>query len=722
MSRLTITFDSKWLDDRRSNGVRVVRQLEKWVASDESVKLVSSSPTSLTVEMTPTYRGDFAEALRRQLVETFGEESPWQHATFAGDVEGLDVPKVQVGKHKETSEAPRPDAAAEDKPEDGESKSEDDESESEDGESESEDGESKPDGKTPSDPGKVVDEICASVPMRHSREMADYVRETASIIPTLQKLGVASNLWHQHLLLAMDEGYGRSDFLSGLVRLYSAFGLLNGEVDEGTVREIIVCTSPEESDDRYRLTWKEALDIAGRMARANEKSGGSARAVLYLDVSAWQDKLATGEVKRYLRWLNRCTGSFLVVFRVPFISAHVLRDVSDALNDILNVRTLAVPPLPIGDMTDYARAKFEEQGFSLAPEATDAFEQWILYEKGDDSFFGYKTMDKIVQRAIYEKAHANSVAGSEDRTLRVEDIQPFSRSRGGGDDPVAELDALVGLDSVKQRLREIIVQIQTQKSLASKGRKVKRPAIHMVFTGNPGTGKTTVARLVARMMRDAGILPKGHLFEVKGLDLCGKYVGHTAPKTSAYCRDAYGSVLFIDEAYGLFRDNGYDGDYGREALDTLVAEMENHRDDFCVIMAGYKDDMETMLTGNIGLKSRIPFAVEFPNYSRAELEKIFFSMLEGNFDYERGLKNAVSEFFAKIPDEVLKAKEFSNARFVRNLYERVWGKAAYRQSFNGEGPIRILASDLVGATEDREFKRLLSDRTSDRRPIGFGIN
>ena len=97
-------------------------------------------------------------------------------------------------------------------------------------------------------------------------------------------------------------------------------------------------------------------------------------------------------------------------------------------------------------------------------------------------------------------------------------------------------------------------------------------------------------------------------------------------------------------------------------------------------------------------------------------------MIDGNFDYERGLKGAVKDFFTKIPDEVLKAKDFSNARFVRNLYERVWGKAAYRQSFNGEGPIRILASDLVGATEDREFKRLLSDRTSDRRPIGFGIN
>ena len=700
MSRLTISFESAWLDDRRSSGVRVVRQLEKWISRDDAVKLVSSSATSLTVEMKPAHRAEFAEALGRELAEAFGEEPPWRHATFAGDVDGLDVPRAHAERRKEAEEAPRQDAAAAAKPA----------------------GNVAASAEMPPDPGKVVDEICASVPVKHSREMAAYVRETAAIIPMLQKMGVASNLWHQHLLLAMDEGYGRSDFLSGLARLYAAFGLLKGDVGEKTVREIILCADPGESDGRYRLTWKEALDVARDMARANEKNGLS-RAVLYLDISPWQGRLATSEVKRHLRWLNSFTGSFLVVFRVPFIEAHVLRDVSDALNDILNVRTLAVPPLPIGDMTDYARSEFTEQGFTLAPEASDAFEQWILYETGDDSFFGYKTMDKMVQRAIYEKARANCASGLEDRTLRAGDIQPFARGGVSDDDPAAELDALVGLDTVKQRLREIIVQIQTQKTLAAKGRKVKRPAIHMVFTGNPGTGKTTVARLVARMMRDAGILRKGHLFEVKARDLCGQFIGETAPKTNAYCRDAYGSVLFIDEAYSLFRDEFSSArDYGREALDTLVAEMENHRDDFCVIMAGYKDDMDAMLKGNAGLRSRIPFEIEFPNYSREDLERIFFSMVDGNFDYERGLKGAVKDFFSKIPDEALKAKDFSNARFVRNLYERVWGKAAYRQSLHADEPLRILASDLAGAAEDREFKHLLSGRAADRRVIGFGIH
>ena len=700
MSRLTVSFDSKWLDDRRSAGVRVVRQLEKWISRDDAVKLVSSSATSLTVEMKPAHRADFAEALGRELAKTFGEEPPWRHASFAGDVEGLDVPKAHAERRQEAEEEPRQDSApaALSKPEGNDSTS----------------------AEAPPDFGKVVEEICAAVPVKHSREMAAYVRETAAIIPMLQKMGVASNLWHQHLLLAMDEGYGRSDFLSGLARLYAAFGLLKGDVGERTVRELIVCANPEESDGRYRLTWNEALDVARDMSRANEKNGLS-RAVLYLDVSAWQGKLATTEVRRHLRWLNRFTGSFLVVFRVPFIEAHVLRGVSDALNDILNVRTLAVPPLPIDDMTDYARASFAEQGFTLAPEASNAFEQWILYEKGDDSFFGYKTMDKIVQRAIYEKALSNCRRKTEDRVIGIDELKAWSNA-DKEDSPVVELENLVGMDAVARRLNEVIVQIKTLQEMVAKGKKVERPAIHMLFTGNPGTGKTTVARILARMMQKAGILRKGHLVEVKGRDLCGQYIGETAPKTSAFCRDAYGSVLFIDEAYSLFRDEYSSArDYGREALDTLVAEMENHRDDFCVIMAGYKDEMDAMLKGNAGLKSRIPFEIEFPNYTREDLESIFFSMLDGTFDYELELKSAAKDFFAKIPDEVLNAKDFSNARFVRNLYERVWGKAAYRQSLHAGEPLRILASDLAGAAEDREFKHLLSDRASDRRVIGFGI-
>lgn len=704
MSQIIVKFKKEWIDQQRAKGVRVVRQLEKWLESVDGVSLKSSTGTGLTVEVPPAGRERFLKGFAEHMKESFGESDPWAHATFAGDLAGLNVPQGGNGEAKEKTEEgeePSPEPSATAAPVGAKS------------------GKIDEAGAPPPDPRETLEDICSRVPIRHSRELEAYVRETAAVIPTLQKMGIESSLWHQHLLMAVDAGYGRSEFLASLARLYKAFGLVNGELDKKSVREyILLPKGKEHAADGYRVTWDTVLEAAHDMERSNTRNGIS-RVVLYIDISAWQSSLSSSEVKVRLRRLNSLCGTFLVVFRVPFLEGHVLRETADALNDILNVRMIAVPPAPVDDMVDYARDALAANEFRLADDATGAFEQWILREKVDDSFFGYKTMDKIVQKIIYEKALSNCRRKEEDRVIGVNDLK-VSSNTDTEDRPVAELAKMVGMEEVARRINEVIVQIQTLKELAAHGKKVERPAIHMLFTGNPGTGKTTVARILARMMQQAGILRKGHLVEVKGRDLCGQYIGETAPKTSAICRDAYGSVLFIDEAYSLFRDEDASSrDYGREAMDTLVAEMENHRDDFCVIMAGYKDDMDAMLKGNVGLRSRIPFEIEFPNYSRDDLEKIFFTMLDGTFDYEDGLKEAVHEFFAALPEETFKSKEFSNARLVRNLYERTWGKAAYRQSLEGGGDIRILKSDLAGATADSEFKKLMK-KNFERRAIGFG--
>ena len=702
MSQIVVTFKKDWIDQQRAKGVRVIRQLEKWLATVDGVSLKSSSGNGLTVEVQPAGRERFLKGFAAHMTEDFGESDPWEHATFAGDLAGLDVPHGGVAP-KEEAEPPaeRRPAPASSAP--GAAKS----------------GKIDEAGTAPPDPKETLGDICSRVPIKHSRELEAYVRETAAVIPTLQKMGVESMLWHQHLLLAVDAGYGRSEFLASLARLYKAFGLVKGELDSKSVREyILLPKGKEQAADGYRVTWETVLEAAQDMNRSNARNGIS-RVVLYIDISAWQSSLGTAEVKTRLRRLNSLCGTFLVVFRMPFLEGHVLREASDELNDILNVRTIAVPPAPVDDMVDYGRDALAASEFRLADNATGAFEQWILREKVDDSFFGYKTMDKIVQKVIYEKALSNCRRKVEDRVIGIEDLK-VSSNADSDDHPIAELAKMVGMDAVARRINEVIVQIQTLKELAAQGKKVARPAIHMLFTGNPGTGKTTVARILARMMQQAGILRKGHLVEVKGRDLCGQYIGETAPRTSAICRDAYGSILFIDEAYSLFRgEDASSRDYGREAMDTLVAEMENHRDDFCVIMAGYKDDMDAMLRGNAGLRSRIPYEIEFPNYSREDLEKIFFTMLDGTFDYEDGLREAVHGFFADLPDEAFLSKEFSNARLVRNLYERTWGKAAYRQSLAGGGDIRILKSDLAGATADSEFNKLMK-KNLERRTIGFG--
>ena len=283
-------------------------------------------------------------------------------------------------------------------------------------------------------------------------------------------------------------------------------------------------------------------------------------------------------------------------------------------------------------------------------------------------------------------------------------------------DPRELLSKLIGMADVKRHIEEIVIQIKTQKEMAAQGLVLERPCIHMMFTGNPGTGKTTVARILARLMKEEGVLRKGYFYEITGRNLCGRYIGETAPKTSMYCRDAYGSVLFIDEAYSLYQGDGKD--YGKEAVQTLLAEMENHRDDFCVILAGYKSEMEQLMTINPGLESRIPYVIHFPNYTREEMEQIFFAMMDGTFTYEESLKETVHDFFESIPDSMMEDESFSNARLVRNLFERAWGKAAYRRSLSGEVELEIRKEDLQSASEEGEFKKLLEKKNAHKR-IGF---
>ena len=182
------------------------------------------------------------------------------------------------------------------------------------------------------------------------------------------------------------------------------------------------------------------------------------------------------------------------------------------------------------------------------------------------------------------------------------------------------------------------------------------------------------------------------------------------------CRDAYGSVLFIDEAYSLYRGDDNNRDYGREALDTLIAEMENHRSDLVVIMAGYTDDMDKLMKGNAGLASRMPYVIEFPNFTKEQLYDIFVSMVKQQFKYDDELLSVAHEYFDKLPDEVVNAKEFSNARFVRNLFERTWSKASMRCQLLGIKNITLTKDDFERSISDKEFTFIMKKKNK----IGFG--
>lgn len=243
------------------------------------------------------------------------------------------------------------------------------------------------------------------------------------------------------------------------------------------------------------------------------------------------------------------------------------------------------------------------------------------------------------------------------------------------DQALATLDAeLVGLAPVKQRVREIAALLLVERLRNSVGLHADAPPLHMSFTGNPGTGKTTVAMRMATILKNLGYVRKGHLVAVTRDDLVGEYIGHTAPKTKEAIKKAMGGVLFIDEAYYLYRPEN-ERDYGQEAIEILLQAMENHRDDLVVILAGYKDRMDRFFGSNPGMASRVAHHIDFPDYQDEELFEIAGLMLER-------MQYRLSEEAAQALREYIELRKqqphFANARSVRNALDRARLRQANR--------------------------------------------
>jgi probable Rubsico expression protein CbbX len=242
-------------------------------------------------------------------------------------------------------------------------------------------------------------------------------------------------------------------------------------------------------------------------------------------------------------------------------------------------------------------------------------------------------------------------------------------------DVLDKLDAeLVGLAPVKGRIRDICAFLLVERLRTQLEISTEPPSLHMSFTGNPGTGKTTVALRMAEILHRLGYVRKGHLVAVTRDDLVGQYIGHTAPKTREVLKRAMGGVLFIDEAYYLYRPEN-ERDYGQEAIEILLQEMENHRDDLVVIVAGYKDRMERFLRSNPGLSSRMAHHIEFPDYTSQELLEIARLMLK-HMQYALSM-----EAEAALRDYIERRRvqpNFSNARSIRNALDRARLRQASR--------------------------------------------
>jgi probable Rubsico expression protein CbbX len=272
----------------------------------------------------------------------------------------------------------------------------------------------------------------------------------------------------------------------------------------------------------------------------------------------------------------------------------------------------------------------------------------------------------------------------------------LAQSQAGG--VIDELDRdLIGLAPIKARIRDVAALLVIDKLRMNLGLSAAAPSLHMSFTGNPGTGKTTVALRMAQILFRLGYVRKGHLVAVTRDDLVGQYIGHTAPKTKEVLKRAMGGVLFIDEAYYLYRPEN-ERDYGQEAIEILLQVMENQRDDLVVILAGYKDRMEAFFRSNPGMSSRIAHHLDFPDYAPADLLRIAEKLLERqNYRFAAEARTAFEEYLT----HRIRQPHFANARSVRNALDRARLRQASRLFAD---PERVFTADELTTLEADDIR------------------
>ncbi len=338
-------------------------------------------------------------------------------------------------------------------------------------------------------------------------------------------------------------------------------------------------------------------------------------------------------------------------------------------------------------------------------------EEWMIKSIAENSMI---ELDKTLIRACI-KANKQELKEINTDCFDVNDIlfqwdnpETDKKSEYG----LHRLNSLIGLHEVKEQIKKILSYVEVDTKRGGQGRTM----LHMCMCGNPGTGKSTVARIIGDIFAENEILSTKKIFvEVGREDLIGEYIGHTAAKTKKVIEKAIGGVLFIDEAYSLIQgSSGRRNDYGYECIATLMKEMENHREDLCVILAGYPEEMERLLNANSGFKSRIQFFINFPDYKIEELYEIFLKQLEEDFlKLEKGCKEIVMKYFEN--EVTLKNENFGNGRFVRNLVEKIKFEQAMRiKEKDSEDLYTITPQDIKNVVD--KIKTV-----ENKRRIGFGV-
>lgn len=504
-----------------------------------------------------------------------------------------------------------------------------------------------------------------------------------------KELGIVNeNAQSYHFMFLGNPGTGKTTVARLIGDIFYYLGLL----EKGHMVECDRSTLVGQYIGQTAILTKQAIDSA---------MGG----VLFIDEAYSLARGGTNSkdfgpeaIDTLIKTMEDCRGKFIVILAGYTKEMRAMMKLNPGLKSRVNIN-IKFADYSVSELLTIGKNIAEKNYYYLNSDAEKAFIEQINKFKVDDSFANARTARNLIESAIREKAFriGNKSVSREELSI----LQPEDFGINLNDNPInkvenllKELNEMTGLDEVKSMVSQIVNLVQYQQKKKELGYESDEISLNMIFSGNPGTGKTTIARIVSKIFNAMGILKKGQLVEVTRADLVGQHIGETGIKTLDKIKEAYGGVLFIDEAYSL--NSKSESDFGKEAISTLIKEMEDNRDRLLVIMAGYTDEMKELQNMNPGIKSRIGFTVKFEDYNPTEMIKIFNDFCaKGNYKLELNAELELFRIFKYLYDN--RDRNFGNARLVRQYFEQIKMKQAERVITNNisvENMFNIIEEDI----------------------------